>query len=279
MRTALDVLRGRVHVRDVTAPLRRSRGPSPRLEAAAPWLLLSPHMDDAVLSCWHALAGPQPLVVVNVFTGAPPPGVLTSYDRIAGTRSSAEMMAEREREDREALALAGRAPQNLGFPEDQYRRRAPAVDHLLAAFATHCPVAAGVIAPAAIGGHPDHVLARAAALAMLARGVPVRLYADLPYCVTYGWPAWVTGTPAVAHLAPEAYWAPALDPLGGALGEAEVRALDPGAQKAKLRALRRYATQYPTLSRGPLDVLAHPAVLGHELLWTLSGPRGGARTR
>jgi hypothetical protein len=34
-------------------------------------VILSPHLDDAVLSCWHLLTGPGEVEVINVFAGVP----------------------------------------------------------------------------------------------------------------------------------------------------------------------------------------------------------------
>ena len=77
--------------------------------AARPAVILSPHLDDAVLSCWHLLSGPGDVSVINVFAGSPPPGSGASWwDRLSGATDSAARMAERLAEDREAFAIAGR---------------------------------------------------------------------------------------------------------------------------------------------------------------------------
>ena len=39
-------------------------------------VILSPHFDDAVLSCWHVLTGAGEVLVVNVFAGEPAAGPL-----------------------------------------------------------------------------------------------------------------------------------------------------------------------------------------------------------
>src|SRR3954468_1605952 len=47
--------------------------------------ILSPHLDDAVLSCWHVLTGPGEVAVVNVFAGVPPAGAPVGWwDRLSG---------------------------------------------------------------------------------------------------------------------------------------------------------------------------------------------------
>ncbi len=43
-------------------------------------VILSPHFDDAVLSCWHVLASAGEVLVVNVFAGEPPAGALGGLD-------------------------------------------------------------------------------------------------------------------------------------------------------------------------------------------------------
>ena len=237
----------------------------------APALLLSPHLDDAVLDCWSVLSADAPLTVVNVFAGLPPAGTVTAWDRIVGATDSAELMRARQAEDREALALAGREPVNLPFPESQQRPHSPeptyaALDRAIAGAA---PAASRVLAPMTLGTvHPDHRLLRAYALALRAAGLPVTLYADAPYATVYGWPSWVTGTAPEPHLDVDAYWAGSLAAVPG-LGAARVVALEPGAAGAKLAAMRTYRTQFPSLDRGPLGQLSHPLVHPFEVFWDL----------
>lgn len=96
-----------------------------RHDPEAPALLLSPHLDDAVLGCWSVLTGEDPVELVNVFALAPPPGSSTDWDRIAGASDSAALFAARIEEDARALGLAGRKPHNLPFLELQHRRGKP----------------------------------------------------------------------------------------------------------------------------------------------------------
>src|SRR5271165_7049564 len=85
-------------------------------------IILSPHFDDAVLSCWEVLAGAGEVLVVNVFAGEPPAGTLGWWDELAGASDSAAAVSARIEEDRQALALAGRAAVNLPFLDSQYRQ-------------------------------------------------------------------------------------------------------------------------------------------------------------
>src|ERR1700689_2859366 len=56
-----------------TARLQDRFSPRLRADPSAPALVLSPHPDDAVLDCWSLLAGDRDVIVVNLFTGLPPP--------------------------------------------------------------------------------------------------------------------------------------------------------------------------------------------------------------
>jgi len=85
-------------------------------------VVLSPHLDDAVLSCWRALDRPELATVVNVFSGAPPSGAPVGWwDRITGASDSAARMRERGAEDAEALTLAGARARDLRLLDHQYR--------------------------------------------------------------------------------------------------------------------------------------------------------------
>ena len=89
--------------------------------SAGPAVILSPHLDDAVLSCWHVLCGPGEVTVINVFAGSPPPGSGASWwDRLTGATDSVARMAERRAEDRAAFAIAGRTATSLDFLDEQY---------------------------------------------------------------------------------------------------------------------------------------------------------------
>ena len=83
---------------------------------------LSPHLDDAVFSCWYVLRSSRDVVALNVFTAVSPPGQATPrWDRITGADDPAARMRLRLEEDAAALALAGRRAANLHFVDSQYR--------------------------------------------------------------------------------------------------------------------------------------------------------------
>ena len=252
------------------------------LDPAAGELLLSPHFDDAVLDCWSLIASDRELSVVNLFGGVPGPRPLTPWDAVTGARDCGERVRERAAEDARALALAGRRPRNLSNLDAQYRSRlsrfrlAALDSQLLAAVQS----TSRVYAPAAIGGHADHRLARTYARQLLAAGIPVTLYAELPYCIMHGWPHWVDDREPVANRDVDVYWRSFLDDVAELppLREAEVVRLDDAQAAAKLEAMRCYASQMPCLDPGGQGLLERPETFRFEVRWELRrAPRESER--
>lgn len=234
-------------------------------------VILSPHLDDAVLSCWHVLIQPGDVMVINVFAGAPA-GLRAPawWDEYTGATDSVEGVRERIEEDRRALALAGREPTNLGLLDEQYREHAQPLEQLIEQIAPRLPPEARIYAPAALTNHADHMLVRAAALELRAAGAELSLYADLPHATVHGWPAWVAGarTPATKDLA-AAVWARVLASTGLAPTELmpSVHALDPEVHVRKLAAVQMYRTQVTALEEFADRPLTDREALGYEVAW------------
>jgi LmbE family N-acetylglucosaminyl deacetylase len=245
-----------------------------RVDPQAPELVLSPHWDDAVLDCWGLLASSRELNVVNVFAGIPAAGRLTIWDATTGARDSAERASERIAEDAVACARAGRTPLNLGFLDAQYRGPppSPSLEELDLALTARTPSASRVHVPAGLGGHPDHRLARRYGRMLLRGGVPVALYAELPYCVLHGWPPWVDGRAPEPNRNVDAFWSSFLGdvPEMPPLRSAEVERLDDAAAAAKLEAMSCYRTQFPALSYGARGLLSDPEIHRFEVHWELT---------
>ena len=164
---------------------------------------------------------------------------------------------------------------NLDFLARPYRAGRPEASfaELDAALVAHTPRAAMVYAPAALGEpHPDHELVRDYALGLAAAGVPVRLYADLPYCAVYGWPSWVTGRDSDPRLDIDAYWNGSGDAAALTLTRAgaEVVHLDADQADAKLAAMRTYR-EFAVLDRGPVGQLSNPEIHRYEVFWPVGG--------
>ncbi len=269
-----------------SAKVERDLRPCVRFDDGAAELILSPHWDDAVLSCWSVLARPRDVRVVNVFAGIPPAGHAGTWEQIAGVRDSAERARLRLAEDERALSRAGREALNLPLLDEQYRRQAGArvgLAEIDGAFSQASATSASrVYAPAAIGGHADHLLVRAYARRLFAIGMPVVLYADVPYCFFHGWPGWVDGLPAQPNRDVDAYWRSFLGgvPEMPALDGAEVQRLDAASAAAKAEAVRCYEM---SLNYGVRHLLADAAFSGFEVRWALvasaapaQSPAGGS---
>jgi hypothetical protein len=240
--------------------------------------VLSPHWDDAVLDCWSLLASERALNLVNVFGGTPPAGLAGVWEAIIGVQDSAERARERMAEDTRALALAGREPVNLPLLDAQYRRQtrsAVGLDELDRALAAEVQSASRVYVPAGIGSHADHVLARHYGRMLLRVGLPVTLYAELPYCVFHGWPPWVDGREPAPKRNVDAYWQSFLRgvPEMPSLRCAEVVRLDARTASAKRQAMECYEA---SLNFGIRQLLADPAFHGFEVRWDLVGPDGAS---
>ena len=244
-----------------------------RFDPHAPELLLSPHWDDAVLDCWGLLTSERRVTVVNLFAGVPPRGRLAPWDAITGATDSAMRARERIAEDARALAGAGRTPVNLPFLDAQYRGAAPdpTLEEIDRALFAAAPSASRVHVTAGVGGHLDHLLARRYGRVLLRAGLPVTLYADLPYCVLHGWPHWVDGTEPDPHRNVDAFWLEFLKvvPELPGLRSAHVERLDDRAAAAKLAAMRCYETQFPGLDYGAGRLLSDPEIHRFEVCWEL----------
>jgi LmbE family N-acetylglucosaminyl deacetylase len=249
--------------------------------ASPPWLVLSPHLDDAALSLGGAIhqlvrAGEE-VVVLTVFTGDEPlpPASPFAAAMLRGWRFPAgQAMAGRRDEDRAACASLGSGLVHLPLLEAIHRRDpatgaalypdvgslfgevAPsddAVQALAAVLATELsrrPPGTRLLAPLGVGGHVDHHIVRAAADGL--RGVAVRYYEEYPYCRAGG----VAVEPALGDLA---------------LWRHDVVALTLGDLDAKAEAIAAYRSQVPHLFRSGSElrreVREQARRVGGERLW------------
>ncbi len=236
-------------------------------------VILSPHFDDAVLSCWHVLAGAGEVLVVNVFAGEPPAGALGWWDRLAGASDSATAVRTRVEEDREALALAGRTAVNLPFLDGQYRHGDQAPGEIVKALRGVLVPGTRIYAPASLGDHHrDHTAVRAAALALRAEGANVALYADVPHATVDGWPRWVLNGGSSSDADPAAeQWAAELETTGIPVERMDATAhrLPAEYHADKLDAVLTYGSQIAPLQQAFGRSLKDPRLLGVEVDWRL----------
>ncbi|HHX43258.1 MAG TPA: PIG-L family deacetylase [Chloroflexi bacterium] len=174
-------------------------------------IYLSPHLDDAVLSCGGTIYAQaqrgERVLVVTAFAGSPANHDLTPFTRELWERWGAadDPVAARRAEDLAALTRLGAQALHLSHLDCVYRQHPatgaplyPTVEdifaevhpaeaslagalckelgHLLAA-----PVRPTVYAPLAAGHHVDHQIVRQMAMRLVDAGVTVLFYEDWPY--------------------------------------------------------------------------------------------------
>jgi LmbE family N-acetylglucosaminyl deacetylase len=235
-------------------------------------VVVSPHLDDAVLSAFGLLTDATSATVITVFAGIPddsvPPG---EYDRLTRSASPRARMLARREEDARVLGWLGVGHIHLDYFDHPYRTADPQPADLAHAIAAVLPGHDTLVIPAAIGAHPDHVLARDAALLLPVVGVRLAM-ADLPYAAVFGWPEAVMGRPDPPFLDPSAAWAPALKRLAQSSGhvpELIVDRLSPSVQRRKLAAVHGYRTQFDAQEAGPSRGVSHSRRRGCEVAWRL----------
>lgn len=180
----------------------------PFVKPSARIRVLSPHLDDAVLSCGgtlHRLSQEDhPVEVITVFAGDPvfplPPFAQQLHALWGGGEGA---MAMRRAEDLEALALLHATPIHWAFPDTIYRRdaqgqplcqgredlfRPPHPDEAIwieriREALTALPWEEGdlLLAPLGLGGHVDHRLVRIAVDGWHGPGILRGFYEDFPY--------------------------------------------------------------------------------------------------
>lgn len=246
--------------------------------------VVSPHLDDAVLSAFLVLADAHRARVISCFAGVPATAVRGEWDQRTGLASAAAAVAARRAEDKQALGLTGSEAVHLDLLDEQYRGGAePPYAKLLALLREHLAGAREVWLPAGLGGHTDHLAARDAALAATTPAQRVRVYADLPYAGQPAWPVDVTHAPrdlavhcllsALAHPRPVQTWQSTLD--SAALGILPIRRhvvrLTRSQFRHKVAAVHRYRTQLGALRCGPRHPLRERRLFAFEVHWTVDG--------
>ncbi len=171
------------------------------------WIFLSPHLDDAVLSCggliYELIQKGERVEICTICAGNPPPGELSPLAEMLHHRwgvSARDSQETRRQEDLAACRILGALPFHLNIPDCIYRRNPktgeplittnealfqplpeveiPLAVQLAKQLAAHIPAAARIVCPLTLGGHVDHHLTRTAAEWL---GRPLWYYADYPY--------------------------------------------------------------------------------------------------
>ncbi|MGZ4690626.1 MAG: PIG-L deacetylase family protein [Acidimicrobiia bacterium] len=227
-------------------------------------VVVSPHLDDAVLGCGRLLAAHPGATVITVYAGAPAryPEPPTSWDVLSGFDQGDDVLAVRRGEDRAALTELDATPVWLDFVEHQYLERSDwvgadrTVDALEAAVRAAAPTA--VFMPFGLA-NPDHTATHDAARIVRDR-IPEPAwfcYEDMGYKHIPGLLAW-----RVAQLFRAGIWpTPAAPPV--AHGD-----------EVKARALAHYASQIRALE-AEWQIGAKLAAPAPEQFWNLASPPPG----
>lgn len=160
------------------------------MNAQSRLLVISPHLDDAVLSCGLLLAANPEAVVCTVFTARPEKNQSTDWDRASGFADAFEAIEARKAEDVRALTLLGARAFHLPFCDAQYHS-SPSHETLVAALGRALVEMkpATVVIPLGLF-HSDHKLVANACLALMEehshrQHQPQRMsmyaYEDVPY--------------------------------------------------------------------------------------------------
>ncbi len=212
---------------------------------------LSPHLDDAVLSCggqiWQQVQAGERVLVVTIFA-APPAldATLSPFARQLHARwgHPADAAARRQEEDLAALVRLGAEPSHWAYADCIYRQAPdgsflyaseealweevhPAEEGLITELAARLAAlplipGAAVYAPLGVGHHVDHQIVRRAAEAS---AHPLTYYEEFPYAES----------PGAVQTA-----------LAGLRGQAELVRLSSEALEVKIAAIACYQSQIST---------------------------------
>jgi LmbE family N-acetylglucosaminyl deacetylase len=169
------------------------------------WIFLSPHFDDAVLSCggiiWEEVHRGAQVSIWTICASAPPAGQLSPFAEQLHARwgTGAEATERRRQEDINSCKHLGAAYRHLDLHDCIYRQGPKGeflyaseeslngklhaldlhwIERLCNELEREIPRHARIVCPLAFGNHVDHQLVRAAAERI---SDPLWYYADYPY--------------------------------------------------------------------------------------------------
>jgi LmbE family N-acetylglucosaminyl deacetylase len=228
---------------------------------AYPHIYISPHLDDAILSCggriWQQAQIGERVLVATIFAGTPAPNAsLSPFAQELHTRWGhlADAAIKRQDEDLAALAVLEAEAVHWAYTDCIYRQTAggrfpyaseealwgevhPAEENLVAELAARLaalPLSQDgtVYAPLGVGHHVDHQIARSAAEAS---GCALTYYEDFPYAED----------PQAVQVA-----------LAKMRGRAELVLLSEDALEAKITAVACYRSQLSTFWADAMEMAA-----------------------
>jgi LmbE family N-acetylglucosaminyl deacetylase len=230
---------------------------------AASIIYLSPHLDDAVLSCGglirqQVISGAK-VAVITVFAGQPPDHKISEYAASLHARwgSGADTVQERRREDQAAMRWLGGSARHLHYLDAIYRSDGDRFlyvsdqdlfGRLHPSEATLIDEVAGsvlrmlswedswIYAPLGVGNHVDHQLVAVASRRLIEHTGRAIFYEDYPYVERPG--ALTSRLEGFGEIG----WRP------------QIQTLATGCLQAKINAVTCYESQLTSLFGGPEEV-------------------------
>jgi len=147
-------------------------------------ILISPHLDDAVFSCWKTINDSQNSLIINVFAGIPKQGTRTLWDRICGEKNSMKMVNARRQENELALDKTKATNIYLDFLDRQYRTKININNQVKKNMTQYLNKKSRILFPIALSSnyrHPDHLILRKIGLKLLEENYNINFYPDVPY--------------------------------------------------------------------------------------------------
>lgn len=219
-------------------------------------VVLSPHLDDAVFSCWSKVLQ-EKSAVVTVFGGVPPAGMKRLWDFLCGQADSAKMSMLRHEENARVLSEIGAKNITLGYLDHQYAQSLPDRDAVVSELLNMCDAEVYFVPMAAAKHyrHPDHVFVRELGLELQRRGKKVIFYADRPYMV-------------VPHIPHDHYLTAVkneLDMLLGGSYRVWADAFSTEDAQRKIQAMKAYKTQFFMTNLTGFGSLGRVRSMRHEV--------------
>jgi LmbE family N-acetylglucosaminyl deacetylase len=231
------------------------------LSPLEPVVVISPHLDDGVLSCAQLIDASSDVMVLTVLAGAPNE-LHTGYNsKTTGEPFAPDAIKRRRGEDSDAMSLLSAKFEWLDFLDDDYVNERPRVDdhamreEIMGVLRAKRP--ASVISPLGLY-HEDHVLVSDVCIDIARQGgFEWYLYMDMPYGLAI--PRTVSDRLEIVEKRVDLV---SLEPFSGNIG-------------IKHQAMKRYASQYGPTRRSHRRGF-RAAMKAPERYWRVAGDTRGA---
>jgi len=149
-------------------------------------IIISPHFDDGMFSAFYIIQG-YDTTLITIFAKAPSPDTTTTWDRLCGQASSAQMILKRQAENYQANQPFKTKLINLDFLDHQYRQNDIKSQEIIDNLKKHITLQDHLYFPMSLSSfyqHPDHQLLTKVGLSLIKEKYLVSFYIDQPYMST-----------------------------------------------------------------------------------------------